>query len=33
MCDDADDIATADMLTNFTVDIEKRLWMFTKFNS
>ena len=30
--DEAEDIATTDMLTKFTVDLEKRLWMFTMFN-
>ncbi len=30
--DDAKDIATADMLTKFTGELEKRLWMFTKFS-
>ncbi|UZD23665.1 DNA starvation/stationary phase protection protein [Algoriphagus halophytocola] len=28
---DADDIATEDLLTNFVGDLEKRMWMFTKF--
>jgi starvation-inducible DNA-binding protein len=30
--DETDDIATADMLTKFVGDLEKRLWMFTMFN-
>lgn len=30
--DDAEDIATADLLTKFIGDLEKRLWMFTMFN-
>jgi len=30
--DEAEDIVTTDMLTKFTGDLEKRLWMFTMFN-
>ncbi|WP_339751681.1 DNA starvation/stationary phase protection protein [Algoriphagus aquimarinus] len=30
--EEADDIATADMLTKFVGDIEKRMWMFTMFS-
>lgn len=30
--DEADDIATADLLTKFVGDIEKRMWMFTMFS-
>jgi starvation-inducible DNA-binding protein len=30
--DEAEDIATTDMLTRFVVDLEKRLWMFTMYN-
>lgn len=30
--EEADDIATADMLTRFVADIEKRMWMFTMFS-
>lgn len=30
--DEAEDIATADLLTKFIGDLEKRLWMFTMFN-
>lgn len=30
--DKADDIVTADLLTGFVADLEKRLWMFTMFN-
>jgi len=30
--DDTDDVATADLLTGFIGDLEKRLWMFTMFN-
>jgi len=32
LSDEAEDIATTDMLTRFVVDLEKRLWMFTMFN-
>ena len=30
--DETDDIATADLLTKFVGDLEKRLWMFTMFS-
>ncbi|WP_339879383.1 DNA starvation/stationary phase protection protein [uncultured Algoriphagus sp.] len=30
--EEADDIATADLLTKFVGDIEKRMWMFTMFS-
>ncbi len=30
--EEAEDIATTDMLTKFAGDLEKRLWMFTMFN-
>jgi starvation-inducible DNA-binding protein len=32
LAEEAEDIATTDMLTRFVVDMEKRLWMFTMFN-
>lgn len=32
VAEEADDIATADMLTRFVGDIEKRMWMFTMFS-
>ncbi|WP_339865234.1 DNA starvation/stationary phase protection protein [uncultured Algoriphagus sp.] len=32
VAEEADDIATADLLTKFVGDIEKRMWMFTMFS-
>jgi starvation-inducible DNA-binding protein len=32
MADEAGDIATADLLTQFLGDLEKRMWMFTMFS-